>query len=345
MKVIFDNFGPPFCLAHGGAQTQIDETILGLRRIGVDADYARWWDNKQTADIIHCFGVPNSSYLRFAKEKGIRIVNTTLFTSICNRSSLHLALQGITISIFNMLPRIPPWSSVRSQLNWECYSACDMNVVGLRAEANVLKTVYKVPDHKIRIVPLGTSAKFIEAAKVTGNHKHLITTGTITERKRSVELASMAKDAEIPICFVGKPYSYADPYWKKFESLIDDHFVKHIPHTDSVDEMIHLLHQSRGYVLYSDYENWCLSAHEAIACGLPILVPSQPWSKELFGSKARYFSKRGNPEDREILREFYDKCPSIAAPDIKLSSWDEVATNLAECYAMLLQEKPHTGID
>ena len=53
--------------------------------------------------------------------------------------------------------------------------------------------------------------------------------------------------------------------------------------------MVALLQASRGFVLMSQFENWCLSAHEAVACGLPVLVPDQNWSRERFGNAARYF--------------------------------------------------------
>jgi glycosyltransferase involved in cell wall biosynthesis len=47
--------------------------------------------------------------------------------------------------------------------------------------------------------------------------------------------------------------------------------------------MIGLLQRARGFVLNSRFENWSLAAHEAAACGLPLLLPDLPWSREQFG--------------------------------------------------------------
>ena len=64
MKILIDH--PfPFFLAHGGQQIQIEETKRALESIGVGVDWLRWWDQSQSADIIHYFGV------RFARARSI----------------------------------------------------------------------------------------------------------------------------------------------------------------------------------------------------------------------------------------------------------------------------------
>jgi glycosyltransferase involved in cell wall biosynthesis len=336
MKVLIDFFGPPFFLAHGGAQTQVVETINGLRDLGVEVEFARWWDDKQSGDLIHSFGVPNLTYLQFARAKRLPVVNTTLFTATCNRPSWQLALQGRMISALLKMPGIPPWGAIRSQLIWQAFRNSDLNIVGLAAEVQVLEKVYGVSKEKTATVPLGLAKTFLHAGPGTRDQDYLITTGTITERKRSLELARMAHSAQVPVCFVGKPYDPKGAYWKEFQSLVDGKLVTHIPHTESVDEMVKLLQGSRGYVLYSDYENWCLSAHEAIACGLPILVPDQPWSRELFGTQARYFSGRDHHKNSVVLREFHQQCDSIPSPDIRLFSWQDCAGKLIPLYERVL---------
>lgn len=336
MKILIESTALPFFLAHGGAETQVMQTVAGLRENGVEVEFARWWDGKQTADLIHSFGVPDSTYIQFARAKRMPVVNTTLFTATCNRSPRQLALQGFMVSTLLRVPSFPPWGGIRAQLTWDSYRLCDRNIVGLEAEARVLETVYGVSRDRIGIIPLGLPEPFLQAGHGTRRNSYLITTGTITERKRSVELARMAHLAKIPICFVGKPYDEQSAYWREFQSLVDGTFVTHIPHTESVGEMIGLLKESRGYVLFSDYENWCLSAHEAIACGLPILVPDQPWSRELFGSQARYFSGWDIERNAGTLSEFHSNCDSIPVPKIQLYSWRECAAKLLPFYETLI---------
>ena len=42
MKVLIQ-FGTPFFLVHGGAQTQIEQTKKSLEAIDVEVEWVRWW--------------------------------------------------------------------------------------------------------------------------------------------------------------------------------------------------------------------------------------------------------------------------------------------------------------
>jgi glycosyltransferase involved in cell wall biosynthesis len=339
MKVIFDTTATPSFLAHGGATTQILSTMDALRSIGVEVEFARWWDSAQTGDLIHVFSTPKRAYLDFAREKGIPVVNTTLFTDACNRANWRLSLQGGLISTIQAAPKIPPLGMIRSQFPWSNYAACNLNIVGLDAEVEVLTRCYGVPRKQIHLVPLGLHERFLATSPHVQTKAHLITTGTITERKRSVELARLAKETSVPICFVGKPYDFKSHYWHQFEKLIDGEIVKHVSHTESIEEMIRLLQESRGFVLYSDYENWCLSAHEAAACGLPLLLPDQRWSRERFGDSASYLRLGDLKQNRSALHAFHSSAPSLESPKMHHHSWHEVAELHVIAYEELLRKK------
>lgn len=332
MKVAFDT-DLPFCLAHGGIQTQIEQTKLALERAGVEVEWLRWWDDTQRSDVIHFFGPVQPAYLELAAAKGIATVMTSLFTAACNRSEAQLRWQG---RIVNTLLALPFGKSMGPFGGWRAYSLVDCDVVGLEAERRVLDLVYRVPRKRTAVVPLGLSRTFLDAGAGPRSGDHLVCVGTITERKNCVPLAHLAKRAEVPILFVGRPYSESDPYWREFSALIDGKFVRHHPHVASEGEMVELLHAARGAVVMSRYENWCLAAHEAAACGLPLLLPDQPWSRERFGDAVRYFA--GEPgADVEILRRFHAECPQLKAPPGPLPSWDDAAARLRDVYAGVLK--------
>jgi len=330
MKVLFDH-PSPFFLAHGGFETQILQTKAGLESLGIE--FARWWDREQKADLIHYFSVARPEYLRLAQTQKLPVVMTQLFTETCNRPTWKLILQGAAVQT---ILSVPLFRATKDQLNWSAYRASSHLVVGLEAEKDVLFKVFRVKPSRVSVVPLGLSKTYLEVSPGDRRGDYLITTGTITPRKGTVPLAMLARAAQVPVLFVGKPYHPSDPYWAQFQSLVDDKWVRHHAHVESELEMISLLGGARGFVLNSQFENWSLSVSEAVACGLPLLLPHQKWSRERFGSEARYFARPGSRQNVEILRHFYEDCPQLNAPKIRLFGWPEVAERLKEIYSTVL---------
>ena len=332
MKVILDHL-TSFSLAHGGVQVQIEQTKLALERAQIEVEFGRWWDANQQADIIHCFGSTPNSYLHLARQKRIPVVLTSFFSESCNRSDLNLTVQGI---ITRALLAVPGWGSIKTQLHWQTHNNAARVIVGTQAEHRVLRTVYGVPESKISVVPLGLDQIYLTSEFLRQPGDHLISVGTIRDVKRSVELAQLARNAEVPILFIGNPYSFRDPYWQRFQSLIDNKFVLHKSHIGNSGELKNLLLSARGFILYSQYENWSLAAHEAAACGLPLLLPDMKWSRECFADQALYFSPTHTETHTVELKNFYISALELSAPEIEQHSWDNVAARLANIYREVL---------
>ena len=94
-----------------------------------------------------------------------------------------------------------------------------------------------------------------------------------------------------------------------------------------------MLQRARGFVLKSRFENWSLAAHEAAACGLPLLLPDLPWARERFGPQASYFPGKGSARAAAALRDFYQHSPNSPPPKVRLYGWREVAEILRDAYA------------
>ncbi|MGI8959778.1 MAG: glycosyltransferase family 4 protein [Bryobacteraceae bacterium] len=332
MKILFDH-SSPFLLARGGVQVQIEETMRALERARVEVEFVRWWDERQGGDLIHYFGAIPNSYLTLAYQKKIPVVLTSFFSSTCNRPDSRLRFQGHMV---RGLLALPGWNSIKAQLQWQAYREASHLIVGLEAERKVLQTVYGLPRSKISIVPLGLDEICLSAKQERRPGTHLITLGTICPVKRSIELAELARLAEVPILFVGDPYSTIDPYWERFKALVDDRFVFHQNHCDDRAAVMNLLSSARGFVLFSRFENWSLAAHEAAACGLPLLLPLQEWSLECFGDQAHYFGGKASSSHGKSLRSFYLNSPTLSSPNIKHHSWTNVAEKLQQLYRKLL---------
>jgi len=316
-------------LAHGGAQIQIERTMEALTQVGVQAEPLQWWNDKQNCDVLHQIGEVPAGHTEMAHNKKWKVVSTMLLTETCNRSATQLLLRRILIrgALGSPLPGV-----IKQRLPWRSFHDCDKVIVGLRAERRVIESVYGVPSHQVAVVPLGLTETFLRAGPPERTDKHLICTGRITADKNSVELALLAREAQVPVLFVGKPFNPLGDYWKRFQGLIDHQFVEHHAHVSDEREMAALLRRARGYVLMSRYENWSLAAHEAAACGLPLMLPDQPWSRERFDGQATYWPKKGRQAAIAALRQFYELCPSLPAPKVELLSWRQVAEILKKVY-------------
>ena len=333
MKILFDHHCP-FGLAHGGIQIQIEQTRAALHQLGVQVEPLRWWDDQQAGDIIHYFGAAPTSYQRLAAQKNIPLVQSLVFSETCNRPPGRLRLQALAT---RFLMALPVGRSVISQLNWSAFHNAQLAIVGLEAEACILRQVYSVPPERIRRVPLGCDTVFMNAAPAAKDGDHLVCVGTITPQKRTVELAEMAVAAQTPVLFIGMPYSHSSPYWTRFKSLVDGRLIRHEPHVADRARLVELMRRARGFALYSTYENWSLAADEAAACGLPLLLPDLPWSRERFGANAQYFSQKSGGENVRRLRAFFDQCPTLPAPP-KPCSWTDAALKLKGIYAELIAQ-------
>ena len=331
MKILFDHH-TPFALAHGGIQVQIEQTRAALEKLGVTVESFRWWDENQTGDLVHFFGPAPTGYQMLVRQKGIALAQTVVFSETCNRSPIRLRLQALGT---RCLLAFPFGGTIKSQLMWMSFIQSPVTIVGLEAEARVLRQVYGVSSEQIRRVPLGCEEVFMKVPPSCKEGDYLVCVGTITPQKRTVELAELARAAQTPILFIGKPYNASSPYWTRFQSLVDGRLIRHEPHVADRSKLIECLRNARGFTLFSTYENWSLATDEAAACGLPLLLPDLNWARERFGSSARYFQKGDAQANVKILRAFFDDCPTLPAPP-RPQSWDAVAAKLKTIYAELI---------
>ncbi len=320
-------------VTHGGTQIQIQRTKCALEKIGVETEFLRWWDETQTADLLHQFTAGSPVVFGLAQAHGWKVANTVLLSETCNRSRWSLLLRKICIwpTLKLPLPR------ALESLPWRPYHLADQMIVGLYAERDLLQNVYGVPGDRISVVPLGLSETFLNAGPGRRTEEHLICTGGINEAKNSLELARVAAAAKVPILFVGKPNNSRGRYWQEFRNTIDGKFVQHRDHIASEASLADLLGRARGFVLKSRFENWCLAAHEAAACGLPLLLPNARWSRERFGDQATYWPRGRNLTAAvAALQSFWEQSPKLPRPKIQLFSWTEVAERLRTVYSQLL---------
>src|SRR5213594_2196272 len=92
MKVLI-SCNLPFALAHGGQQIQIERTMAFLQAVGLEVEPLRWWDEKQSGQIIHYFSRVPVPHVELAHQKGIKVVMGELLTGLGSLTPSQLRLQ------------------------------------------------------------------------------------------------------------------------------------------------------------------------------------------------------------------------------------------------------------
>ncbi len=331
MKILFDH-SQPFCLAHGGFEVQIRQTKAGLERVGVTVEFMRWWDPTQTGDLIHYFGRPTAIYVELAQAKGMKVVIAELLTASGSRSRPALLAQKSLIRLARL--GLPPQFIQR--FSWDAFQLANAVVAGTQAEADLFSDIFGVAKQKIVRIENGVEDVFFDSAKVARG-KWLLCTATITERKRVLELAQAAVQAQVPVWIIGKPYSEGDAYWKSFLRFAQKHpeYVRYEGAVGDRNQLAGAYRQARGFVLLSSMETLSLSSGEAAACECPLLLSDLPWARSAFPEGATFCPLLAPEQTATILRRFYDAAPTTALPR-KPKTWADIGTELTSLYRSLL---------
>jgi glycosyltransferase involved in cell wall biosynthesis len=336
MKVLFDHSNP-FLLAHGGFQIQIEQTKEALQKVGVDVEYLRWWDSNQSADVIHFFGRPQSSYIERAHAKGIKLVIAELLGGLAARPRLFRLIQrAIILSARSILP-----GPFTAKLAWDAYDAADACIALTRDQARLMREMFDAAPEKIHVVPNGVENVFLDSPQIERG-RPLICTATITERKRVVELVQAAIAAHIPLRVIGRPYSEQDPYYLDFLKVSRSHrdLIQYEGGIQDREQLAIAYRKARGFVLLSTMESLSLSALEAAACECPLLLSDLPWARTTFRNNASYCRVKGSTaEIARALRRFYDSTPTLRLPQ-KPKTWVEIARDLQRIYELVCKTSP-----
>lgn len=333
MKILFDHPNP-FFLAHGGFQIQIEQTKLALERLGVAVDWLRWWDPALKGDIVHYFGRPHPAYIQQCHEKGLKVVMAELLTGLGSRPAGARKIQKILMAAAQ---RVLPYDFI-SRLGWESYEKADAVVALTEWEKKLMAEMFSAPLHKIHVVPNGVEQIFLEDRGNPVRADHLVTTVTITPRKRVVEMVRAAALARVKLRVIGKPYHTQDPYYLLFLEALQE-AEPWVEYVGPIEDRVVLAGEYRraaGFVLLSAMESQSLSALEAAACGCPLLLTDLPWARDTFGSQASYCALERSEGTSLGFKKFMASISS--APVFQgVLGWNEVAARLSGIYRTVIK--------
>jgi glycosyltransferase involved in cell wall biosynthesis len=332
MKIAFDCH-VPFCFAHGGVQIQVEQTMAALKKHGVEISPLPWWDDSISPDLIHFFGKPTLSYARLVKQKRIKLVVADLLTSQGSRA----VWQRLPFSIICFFDRLVG-GKLRQKLGWSVYDLADACICLTPWEASLVRNMYGARQARIEIVPNGVEKVFLKDRGNLVRGDHLVTTVTITPRKRVVEMVRAAALARVKLRVIGKPYHPQDPYYLLFLQALKESqaWVEYIGAIEDRAQLAREYQKAAGFVLLSAMESQSLSALEAAAAGCPLLLSDLPWAHSSFGNGASYAPLASDEKTAAFLRSFVERIAYVPKAE-KVPSWDEVAERLFGIYRALIK--------
>ena len=337
MKVLLFDTTNAF-LTPGGKTTHALKLQQEIQKLGVDVQFARWWDKSQEdADIIH-FLTPDIYVARMAKERGMKTFFSMIFDYESNKTEIDKKKAILKNRIVDIFPGLSKsgayWKALPYMDRIQFMHRYDMeNAIRYFSKYIDVEKVVEIP-HAYDPTDMNISSH-LNIKEMHLPEKYLVSVANISPRKQTIKLAQLAKQAKVPIVFLGSR-TITDPYYQEFEKCVDNQYVFY-PGYVSKEWKDCLLSHASGYVLLSLGESGCIAVYEAAAYKMPLLLSNLPWAWGYDSPTDINFCDQQN-EALAIsqLKGFYDVSQPLKHPPFKIHTWSEVGKMYVEQYKLLL---------
>jgi glycosyltransferase involved in cell wall biosynthesis len=335
MKVLFFDSTPAY-FCPGGKQVQAQKLYENLTKIGVQVEYARWWDPEQKCEILHLFD-PSVDMVKKARKAGVKnIILIHLVDWLSSKSLFKQSLYKIKVKLIRFL--LP--SKMLEKFFWSIFSEIDAFVYQNETDANTASFVFGIPENKVYVINHGYEKERLShfSGGQYNEKSYLISVANISSRKNNLLLAKAARKAKVPIVFIGKALEKEGAYFQEFRKCVDDNFVRYLGFV-SEEEKYNLLKGASGFILLSTAESGCIAVYEASMAGLPLLLSNLPWAHSYGNSENIDFVNLDKFETIvSRLQIFYENSRRLENFTFPMCTWEEVAKKYLLIYNRLLDD-------
>ena len=331
-----------------GGETKLLETKKYMEQQGIEVHLFDQWHSKlKDYDILQIFG-SQSSHLDLCEAAKIYKTAVAVFPILWLdwRSAISLYTDFRKrikyLASFSKLVLFSRYASKTRRL----FLKADLLFPNSVAEAKQVKNIFRIPEHKIVVVPNGVDKRFAEAnpeefIQKYGLSDFILYVGSFNERKNQLRLIRAMKDTDIPIVFIGEPQGIGGPeYYEKCkrEASKNMFFLGYIHHDSSL--LMSAYAAADTFVLPSLYETPGRSALEAGLAGAKVVITDGGCTKDYFQEYATYVKPNNLDSIRKgVLSTYYNKNKEPCLKDHILQNyaWEVVVKEIIKSYQTLIE--------
>lgn len=333
----------------GGHVTQHTETVLALRRRGVDAEMASIEEAVESdADIVHAFEDIRPLLAR-GRPRGRLVVTPIYFPRSFKLSAMPMYRRGepshmLAVRLRHRAhvlrhPGVRRARVAEVEQRDRAWARADLVVVNSHAEAALLcGDVPYLGD--VWVAHSGVADDAFggdpeEGRRLLGlvrEEPFVLSVGRIEPIKNYVSLALAMRDVPAQLVLVGSVLPGNECYLAEVRAALPG--VIHVPHVEHA-LLPHVHAAAAVHALPSWYETTGLSTLEALATGTPVVTARTPCVEEYFGGIAHFCDADDVGSIRAALLLALEG-PSGAEQDwARRYSWERTAEALLDAYASL----------
>jgi len=332
MKVLLYDTTLSF-ITPGGKTTHAIKLHQELKKIGVDIEFAQWWNKEQSDfDIIHTLAHQIEPIVDFSHKKGKKVILTQIMDIESNKPlrkqykeiffSKIQAFFPFTMEKIQGIRAIPKFDHVvymnesdrKTALRY--YNKLNINKTSIIPHAFDPVDMYIGEDIKINNIP----------------EKYILSCANIDWRKQSHLLARFARKAKVPIVFIGNS-NKEDEYYKLFIKEIDNKYTFYLGFVD-LKTKDSLERKAAGFALLSLAESGCIAVYEAAAYKLPLFLSNLPWAKHYDSATNISYCdfKNESKAINELSLFFHLKAGLKESTPFEVKTWNEIAHMYKDLY-------------
>lgn len=337
MKVLLFDTTNAF-LTPGGKTTHALKLQQEISKLGVDIQFARWWDKGQEdADVIH-FLSPDENVAKLAKLQGKKTFLSMIFDFESSKSERDKQIRMLKNKLVDIVPglsssgaywhALPYMDKVQFMHQYDRDTALRYFPKYLNAKKTLI-----IP-HAYDPAEMNISDN-LDITEMKYPAKYLVSVANISPRKQTLKLAKIAKQAQVPIVFMGSHLN-GDSYFHAFEQEVDNEYVFY-PGYVSKEWRDCIEKNASGYVLLSQGESGCIAVYEAAAYNLPLLLSNLPWAWGYESPMDIHFcDQQDNGKAVSQLKHFYERSEKLEHTPFCIHTWTEVAKMYVQQYESMV---------